>query len=128
MSVIDIYLQNQDQMQSIITILGGFYTTKCFQLCIGKYIQGSGLEDSLKQTRVFEVKVVDSVLNRTNYVRSLKVILILSNAIEMLKWNLVLEINNRRASSGGGGGGPQGPDPCPFLLQPKLHPQIFRPI
>ena len=87
--VIDIYLQNQDKLHSIITMLGGFYTAKCFQLCIEKYIQGSGL----KQTRVFEVKVVDSVLNRTDYVWSLKVILILSDAIEMLKWNLFLEVN-----------------------------------
>ena len=91
--MIDIYLQKQDQFKSIIPMLGGFHTAKCFEHCIGKYIQGSGLEQSLKQTRVFGVKVADAVLNGTNYTRSLKGILILSNAIEMLKWNAFLELN-----------------------------------
>ena len=36
---------------------------------IGKYIEGSCIEESLGQTRVFGVNVVDAVLNGTNYVR-----------------------------------------------------------
>ena len=84
--VIDIYLQKPDQFQSIISMLGGFHTAKCFEYCIEKYIQGSVVEESLRQTCVFGVKMVDAVLNGTNYVRSLEGLLILSNAIEMLKW------------------------------------------
>ena len=37
-----------------------------------KYIQGSCIEESLRQTQVFGINVVDAVLNGTNYVRSMK--------------------------------------------------------
>ena len=67
-------------------MLGGFHTAKCVKHCIGKCIQGSGIEESLRQTQVFGVNVVGAVLNDTNYARSLKGYLILANAIEKLKW------------------------------------------
>ena len=86
--VVDIFLQNQDQFRNLIAILGGFHTAKCLQHIIGKYIRGSGLEESRRQTRVFGVKIVDSVLDGTHYVRSLKGLLILANAIEKLKWSV----------------------------------------
>ena len=40
--------------------------------CIRKYIQGCDIDESLRQTQVFGVNVVDAVLNGTNYARSLK--------------------------------------------------------
>ena len=51
-------------------MLDGFHTAKCLQHIIGKYIRGSGLEESFRQTRVFGVEIVDSVLDGTHYVRS----------------------------------------------------------
>ena len=86
--VVDIFLQNQDQFRNLIAILGGFHTAKCLQHSIRKYIRGSGLEESRRQTRVFGVKIVDSVLDGTHYMRSLKGLLILANAIEKLKWSV----------------------------------------
>ena len=56
-------------------MLGGFHIAKCVQRCIGKYIKGTGLEDVLVETDVFGVKVMDSILAATNYVRSLRGIL-----------------------------------------------------
>ena len=44
-------------------MLGGFYTTKCLKHSIGKFVRGSGLEKSLRQTHVFGVKIVDSILD-----------------------------------------------------------------
>ena len=67
-------------------MLGGFHTAKMSAHSIGKYIRGSGLEESLRQTRVFGAKIVDSVLDGAHYVRSLKGLLI-SNAVEKLKWS-----------------------------------------
>ena len=66
-------------------MLGGFHTAKCLQHSVGKYIRDFVLEESLHQTRIFGVKIVDSVLDGTHYVRSLKGLLILANAIEKLK-------------------------------------------
>ena len=84
--VLDIYLQKKKEFCNIIPMLGGFHTAKCVKHCIGKCIQGSGIEESLRQTQVFGVNVVGAVLNDTNYARSLKGYLILANAIEKLKW------------------------------------------
>ena len=85
--VLDIFLQKQDQFRNLIQMLGGFHTAKWLQHSTGKYIRGSGLEESLRQARVFGVKIVDSVLDGTHYVRSLKGLLILANAVEKLKWS-----------------------------------------
>ena len=49
---------------------------------IGKYIEENGIKESLRQTQVFRVNVVDTILNGTNYVRSMKGYLILANVIE----------------------------------------------
>ena len=69
-------------------MLGGFHMAKCVQRCIGKYIKikGMGLEDDLVETGVFGVKVMESIIAATNYVRPLRVNQILSGAIEMAKW------------------------------------------
>ena len=48
-----------------------FSHTKYVEHCIGKYTEGSCIEESLKQTQAFDVNVVDAVLNGTNYARSL---------------------------------------------------------
>ena len=66
-------------------MFGGFHTAKSVQRCIGKYIKGTGLEDALVETGVFRVKVMESILAATNYVRSLRAIQILSGAIEVVK-------------------------------------------
>ena len=72
----------------MIPIFRGFHTEKCLQHSIGKYIRSSALEESIRQTRAFGVKIVDSVLDVTHYVRSLKALLILLDAIKNLKWSL----------------------------------------
>ena len=66
---------------------------KCAQHCIGKYIRGSGLEDSLLETSIFGIKVVEQFLNGTHYVRSLRGILIL--AIEKIKWHAFWKMNEQ---------------------------------
>ena len=86
--VVDLFLQKQKHIQNLIPIFRGFHTEKCLQHSIGKYIRSSALEESIRQTRAFGVKIVDSVLDVTHYVRSLKALLILLDAIKNLKWSL----------------------------------------
>ena len=83
--VIDIYLQRRNQFQNVILMLGSFHTTKCLEQCIGKYIDKTGIDDCLSQTKVVGVKTLKSVVEGTNYTRSLKAIVILAQAIESLK-------------------------------------------
>ena len=63
-------------------MLGGFHTSMLNIVLIKKYIEGSYIEESLKQTQVFGVNVANAVLNRTNYICSMKSYLILVNVIE----------------------------------------------
>ena len=55
--VLDIYLQKKNEFCNVIPMLGDFHTAKYIEHCIGKYIQGSCIEESLRQTQVFGVNV-----------------------------------------------------------------------
>ena len=55
-------------------MLGSFHTAKCLEHCIGKYIDDTGIDDCLSQTKVVGAKTLKSLLEGTNYVRSLKAI------------------------------------------------------
>ena len=76
-----------------ISCLGGFCMAKCVRHCIGKYIQGSVLDDALVEAQVFRKKVIEQMLNGTHYIRSLRAILILVDFINRLKWEAFLENN-----------------------------------
>ena len=78
--VVDTFLQKLDQFWNLRQMLDDFHTAKYLQYSIGRYIRGSGLEESFRQTRVFGVKIVDSALDGMHYVRSLEGLLILVNA------------------------------------------------
>ena len=80
-------------------MLGSFRTAKCFEYCIGKYIDKTGINDCLSQTKVVGVKTLKSVVEGTNYTRSLKAIVILAHTIESLKWEAF--INNSDMSKYG---------------------------
>ena len=86
-------MQRKDEFKKLLPMLGAFHTAKCVEHCIGKFIQGSGLDDALKHTKVFTVKTVDSALNGTHYVRLLKAFLILASAIEKMKWKAFYKQN-----------------------------------
>ena len=53
---------------------------------IGKYIDGSGVEIILAESRAFGKNVVRSVLDGTHYTRSLKGLMLLSEWFERLQW------------------------------------------
>ena len=46
----------------LVPCLSGFHMAKYVQHCIGKYIQGSGLDDTLMESQVFWKKVIEQVL------------------------------------------------------------------
>ena len=82
--VMDIYLQRHNQFQNLIPMLGIFHTAKCFEHCIDKYIDKTGIDNCLSQTKVVGVKPLKSVVKGTNYTGPLKTIVILAHAIESL--------------------------------------------
>ena len=92
--VLNIYLKRPEESKKLVPMLGGFHTAKCVQRCIGKFIKGTGLEDALLEAGVFGVKVMESILAETNYVRSLGGIQILSGAIQLVKWNAFWKVHD----------------------------------
>ena len=63
-------------------MLGCSHTAKYVENCIGRYIEGSCIKESLRQTKTFDVNLFDAVLNGTNYVFSMRGYLIVANVIE----------------------------------------------
>ena len=59
--LVDVFLQKQDHFLNLMPMLGGSHTAKCLRHNSGKYIKGSASEESLRQARVFGVKIVDFV-------------------------------------------------------------------
>ena len=74
-------------------MLGAFHMAKCVLHCIGKYVKGCGLEDSFLETNIFGLKVLESVLSASNYVRALRGIQILQCSIEAVKWQAFWEFH-----------------------------------
>ena len=58
--------------------------TKIFLGCMGKYLRGGGAGKIWTESLVFDVNVVESVLNGRHYVISLKGMLLLGKS--MLQW------------------------------------------
>ena len=92
--VLEIFLACPDEFNKLLPMLGGFHMAKCVEHCIGKFVRGCGLEDSLLETVVFGEKVLESVLCGTNYVRALRGLLILQYAIENVKWKAFWKEHN----------------------------------
>ena len=86
--VAEITLQNQVEFQKLVPLLGGFHMAKAAEHCIGKLVKGSGLDDTLVETKVFGVKVVEQVISGGHYERSLRAYLILEDVIEIMKWKV----------------------------------------
>ena len=82
-----------NEFTDLVLLLGSFHMTKILLACIGKYLTGSGLENVFIENHVFGVKVTESVLKGSNYVRSVKGMFMLAEVIERLKWKAFLSTN-----------------------------------
>ena len=71
---------------------------KSLENCIGKYINGTGLEDALIECKLVK-KTIGQVLNATHHVGSLGGIIILSEAIEKLKWDAFSKVYGKEKYS-----------------------------
>ena len=61
--MLNIFLKKQSEFKCLIPMLGGFHMAKCVLHCIGKYLNGCGLEDGLVVTNIFGIKVLESVIS-----------------------------------------------------------------
>ena len=75
--VLNIFLKKQSEFKCLIPMLGGFHMAKCVLHCIGKYLNGCGLEDGLVEINIFGIKISKSVLSPSHYTSTLRGIQIL---------------------------------------------------
>ena len=66
--------------------MGLFHMIKVVLNCREKYLQGGGAETIWIESGTFGVNVVQSVLNGRHYVRSVKGMTILSEALQRIQW------------------------------------------
>lgn len=80
-----IMLLRPDEFKDIVLMMGSWHLTKIVLQCIGKYLKGSGADLIFSESSVFGPTVTESVLNGTNYARSMKAYIILSETLRRLQ-------------------------------------------
>lgn len=80
-----IMLLHPEEFSDIVLLLGPFHLAKIMLACIGKYLKGSGADVIFMECSVFGPNVAESVLNGTNYARSLKAFVLLSETLRRLQ-------------------------------------------
>ena len=64
--------------------------------CVGKYLRGSGMEDAFVETEILVLKIVQSVMEGSHYVRAFRGLLIAAEAVESMKWDFGMFIIARK--------------------------------
>lgn len=82
----EIQLGRQEEFKDLVLCLGSFHMAKVVLRCLGKYLKGSGAENIWIESGMFGVNVTESVLNGTNYVRSVKGMQLLGESLRRLQW------------------------------------------
>ena len=90
----EIILDHPEEFKNLVLCMGSFHMMKIVLACFGKYLNGSGARQIWTETGIFGVNVFESVIAGTNYVRSLKGMLLLSESMERLRWCEFFKENN----------------------------------
>ena len=81
----DIVLSSPKEFDNLIPCLAASTQQRLLNIALVKYLHGSGVENALVETGVFGVKAVESMMNGSHYIRSLRRIIILADALSTLK-------------------------------------------
>ena len=93
--VADIVLKHSEEFKHLVPMMGGFHMAKAAMHCIGKYLKGCGIEDAFVETETFGIKVAESVIEGSNYVRAFCGLLITAEAVESMKWDAFWTVRDR---------------------------------
>lgn len=81
----EVQLNNADKFKNIVLVLGAFHMAKILLCCLGKHVHVHGIENVLLERSVFGVNMVESVLQRKNYMKGVKGMLMLGETIFRLQ-------------------------------------------
>ena len=85
--VTDIFLKQPEHFRDLVPMMGGFHMAKAAVHCVGKYLRRSEMEDAFVETKTFGLKVAQSVIKGSHYVRAFRGLLIAAEAVESMKWD-----------------------------------------
>ena len=88
-TVFDIVLSSPKEFDNLIPCLAASTQQRLLNIALVKYLHRSGVENALVETGVFGVKAVES-----HYIRSLRRIIILADALSTLKWKAFWKTND----------------------------------
>jgi len=89
----EILLKRPDEFKGLTLCLGSFHLIKTYLACIGKYLPGSGCQSIWIENKIFGPGVVESVLNGSDYVRSMEGVLLIGEYISRFQWLEFLQNN-----------------------------------
>ena len=75
-------------------MMSGCHMAKAPMHCVGKDLRGSGMEDAFVETETFGLKVAQSVIEGSHYVRAFRALLIAAEAVESMKWDAFWNVHN----------------------------------
>ena len=84
----EIMLDYPEEFKNLVLCMGSFHMMKNVLACFGKYLNGSGARQIWTETGIYGVNVVESIIAGTNYIRSLKGMLLPSESMERLRKGL----------------------------------------
>ena len=93
LTVVEIILNCPDEFSNLYTMMGMSHMAKAALHCAGKILAGSGIDTALIKTKIFGELTLESVLSGGHYVRALKGILIIRQAIRSLQWKAFWHLN-----------------------------------
>ena len=82
----EIKLIHPDKFKGLVLCMGSFHMMNIVLGCLGKYLKGSGAQTIWTESSVFGVNVAENAMTGHHYKRSLKGMLLLSEALERLRW------------------------------------------
>ena len=86
--VTNIFLKQSEHFRDLVPMMGGFHMAKATVHCVGKYLRGNGMGDAFVETETFGLKVAQSVIEGSHYVRVFRGLLIAAEAVESMKWDV----------------------------------------
>ena len=92
--ITEIFLKQPEYFRNLVPMMGGFHMAKVVKHCVGKYLRGSEMEDAFVEIESFGLKVAQSLMEQSHYVRAFRDLFIGAEAVESMRWDGFWNVHN----------------------------------
>lgn len=86
--------QTSQEFEGLILRIGTFHLQKNFLRCLGRYIEGSGLDSILIEANVYGMNTLSSILKGTQYNRGIRAHKLLYETLRSIQFTEFIEYSN----------------------------------